>query len=132
MVKLCLTASISPVESLPNIFGGTNANDRELGLPHETPCGQNYSIHRSPKGYNLDRLADTYLEASILAHYHPGTQVYKRKCTSAIMLEHVMVSPPRGCFVGEIRDLNHFHDCSRHVGKSFDRGKQMLLYTCFH
>ena len=75
MVELCLTASISPVESLPNMFGGACANERDCGLPHETPCGPNYSIHRSPKGYNLDRLAATYLEASTLAHYHPGTQV---------------------------------------------------------
>ena len=75
MVKLCLTESISPVESLPNMFGGARANDRDRGLPRETPCGPNYSIHHSPNGYNLDRLAATYLEASTLAHYHPCTQM---------------------------------------------------------
>ena len=72
---MSIAASISHVESLPNMFGGARANDRDHGLPHETPSGPNYSIHRSPKGCNLDRLAATYLEASNLAHYHPGTQV---------------------------------------------------------
>ena len=72
---MSIAASIFYVESIPKISRGARANDRDPGLPHETPPGPNYSIHCCRKGCNLDCLAVTYLEASTLAHYHPGTQV---------------------------------------------------------
>ena len=37
---MSIAASISPVESLPNMFRGGHANDRNHGLPHKNPLNQ--------------------------------------------------------------------------------------------
>ena len=37
---MSIAASISPVESLPNMFRGAHANDRDRGLPHKNPLNQ--------------------------------------------------------------------------------------------
>ena len=37
---MSIAASISPVESLPNMFRGAHANDRDRGLPRKNPLNQ--------------------------------------------------------------------------------------------
>ena len=36
---MSIAASISPVESLPNMFRGAHANNRDRGFPNESPLG---------------------------------------------------------------------------------------------
>ena len=63
--------------------------------------------------------------------------IHVRKCsslcmyTSAIVLEYVMISSPRGFFM-EKSTISIICMSAWDIGKSFHRGKYMLIYTCFH
>ena len=99
---MSIAASISPVESLPNMFRGADANDRDRGLPHKNHLNQTtqYIVVARVAIWTAWR---PHIWRQVLWHII----IQLRKCislcvcTSAIVLEYVMVSTPREWFLGK-------------------------------